>query len=159
MANVKVNITASQIIAGLRISPSALLEMSDFWVKRVQGFTRSGKSLVTNDRIKALSAPYVARRRSYRGSTGQAFSPTKSNLTLTGQLLESVKGSANVRLQRVQLACVGSRSGESLTNARLAGYVAEQGRPFLGLDDKGRARMVQIVLRDLRRTLRKRRRS
>lgn len=224
MASVKVNITAAQLIAGIKVSPTALVEISEFWVKRVQGVTRSGKNIETGKPLKELSGTsafkevtkqfgaenrsiakmnrdiqkeankrrgrlakflkrnakvdrsyqvseslrsqfgkeqgldrsYIGFRMRYKGPKGIAFSPQKSNLTLTGQLLASLKGSPNVRLQRIQLSPTGGRT-DGLTNIEVAGHVADNGRPFLGLDDKGRARMVQIVLRDLRRTLRKRR--
>jgi hypothetical protein len=158
LAKVKVNITAAELIRDIRVTPKTLVEIGDFWTKRIQGFTRSGKSLATGERIAALSAGYIRHRAAYQGPKGNPFAPNKSNLTLTGQLLNSLKPTANYTRQSVTVNATGTRT-DGLTNDKLAGYVSEQGRPFLGLDEKGRARMIRLIIDDLRRTLKKRRRA
>lgn len=158
MAKVKVNIKASDLIRDIKVTPKTLLTLAEFWVSRIQGFTRTGKSLVTGARLSPLSAAYIKRRALYQGTKGEAFSPAKSNLTLTGQLLASLKPTANHSRQSVSVTPTGSRD-DGRTNQDVASYVAEQGRPFLGLDEKGRARMIRLIIDDLRRTLKKRRRS
>jgi hypothetical protein len=137
------------------VSARILSELATFWEARIRSFTRLGKSLATGNRLAPLSKAYVEKRRSYQGARGELFKPNKSNLTFTGQLLESLRGTANEIKQTVTVRATGTRD-DGLTNDKLAEYVAKQGRPFLGLDEKGRARMSQIILRDLRRKLKAR---
>lgn len=159
MSETRMNISKSDLLLFIKISPNALLQMKDFWVKRIQGFTRSGKSLFNNgEPLKPLSSRYIAFRQRYTGPVSQFFRPKKSNLTFTGQLLDSLKGSANVKRQTISVFPTGTRS-DGKTNKEVAENVADNGRPFLGLDDKGRERLIQIAIRDLRRTLKRRRKK
>ena len=158
MAKAIVNLSEQEFKESLKATPRALLQVKDFWVKRILGFTRTGKSLVTESRLKPLSSSYRKFRNSFQGFKSQFFRPNKSNLTFTGQLLDSLKGTANVRKQRVQIKPTGRRK-DGLTNEQLAEYVAQQGRPFLGIDEKGLKRIEQIIKRDLRRTQKKRLRT
>ena len=157
MSNVRLNISKEIVFDALRISPGVLLQIQEFWLKRIQGFTRRGTSLVTDSSFKSLSTAYKAFRANYTGTKGKSFRPNKSNLTLTGQLLESLKGRSNVRKQEVTIFASGRRD-DGQNNADVAEYVAEQGRPFLGIDKKGIQRIEQIITRDLRRQWKKRRR-
>ena len=89
-----------------------LLDIADFARSRIQSFTRSGKSLVTNSRLKSLSESYKDMRRGavkYRTlKDGRVivlpepderlkevdtkfFDPDYSNLTFTGQLLNAIE--------------------------------------------------------------------
>jgi len=155
MSSVKVNITAAELIKNMKVSAPVLYQLSEFWTKRIQGFTRAGKSLVTGSKLKPLSLKYQAFRRTYKGAKGELFKPNKSNLTFTGQMLASLKGYANYNTQTVRVTPTGSRTGGG-KNTDIAEYVTEQGRPFLGLDEKGKKRMSQIILRDIRRNFKKR---
>lgn len=159
MSSVRMNITKQDLILFTKISPGALLQMRDFWVKRVQAFTRTGRSLFNNgEKLKPLKASYVKFRERFQGTTGEFFKPKKSNLTFTGQLLKSLKGSANVQKQSVSVFPTGQRS-DGKSNKEVAENVAENGRPFLGLDDKGVQRMTQIAIRDIRRNIKRGRKN
>jgi len=86
----------------------------------------------TADRFKlqALSPGYIKLRQ--KSHLSDQTSAKRSNLTFTGQLLDSL---AVIRIiaGSVIVGPTGTRKGESLTNAQLAGYLAEKGRPFLSL--------------------------
>jgi len=155
---VRVNITKEILFDAMRASPRALIQIEDFWLKRIVSFTRSGRSLpLEGARFKPLSQRYKEFRAKYTGNRGKLFKPSKSNLTFTGQMLESLKGRSNVRKQTVTIRATGTRD-DGQSNEEVAEYVAEQGRPFLGLDLKGVKRIENIVRRDIRRQWQKRRR-
>ncbi|MGB0257745.1 MAG: hypothetical protein ACPGES_03740 [Coraliomargarita sp.] len=157
MSEVKVNLSKQEFAKNLKLSPRAMIEAKDFWIKRVQRVTRSGKYIVTGNKLKKLSKAYIDFRRKFSGRTGEFFKPAKSNLTFTGQLLESLKARSNVRTQVITLFVSGRRD-DGLTNKEVAEHVAENGRPFLGIDQKGIDRIEQIGKRDIRRNWAKRRR-
>jgi hypothetical protein len=156
---VKVNVDISklraEIISELKVRPTTLSEMADFWKDRIYAVTKTGKSIIDGSSLKKLSPSYVDFRRKYKGAKGELFGPNKSNLTLTGQMLESLHGTANFRTQSVSVNLIGTRD-DGLKNSKLAEYVEEQGRPFLGLDQKGKERLKQFALRDIRRQLKNR---
>lgn len=77
----------------------------------------------------SLSANYRAFRARYSGLSGTT-SPNKSNITLTGQLLDSIDV-IRKKDGEIVIGPTGTRSGSSLTNKKLAGYLADQGRPFM----------------------------
>jgi hypothetical protein len=94
-------------------------------------------------------------------SFGEFFSPARSNLTLTGQLLDAVDSDYDSEAGTVTVfvkatSRTGAEPDEPQTNAELAVKVAEEGRPFLGLDLIGRARIRRIVIAELRRQLKRR---
>jgi hypothetical protein len=86
------------------------------------------------------------------------FTPDLSNLTFSGQLLRSLVATAKkgADFAEIFIRPEGNRRklpGEkkSLTNQKVAEYVAAQGRPFLGIDDDG----IEVLKRELVRSLRK----
>jgi len=84
----------------------------------------------------------------------QFFDPTliHSNLTFTGQLLRSLKYTI-LKNGRINIFASGNRK-DGQSNKKIAEYVAKNGRPFFGMDDKGKLRINNIVKRFLRRSLR-----
>jgi len=111
---------------------SVMKATGDFTVGLIVKRTRLGygvaKDFGSKASLKKLSEPYKESRKKFKG-----LSPTttagKSNLTRTGQMLQSVK---TLRTQngRVAIGPSGTRRGSSLTNAEVAGYQEDQGRPF-----------------------------
>lgn len=88
--------------------------------------------------------------------TGSFFSPTRSNLTLTGQMLDALDTKTDASKGLITVFVESSkRDGESLTNAEVAAKVANEGRPFLGLDRTGRDRVTRMVIAELRRQLKR----
>jgi len=161
MSEVKMNITKQELARDIRLTPSGMEQAKAFWVARIQRVTRSGKSIADGSKFAKLKDSYVNYRKRWKGPTSEHFKPSKSNLTFSGEMLESLKGRSNVRTQTITVFPSGKR------NKDLAKWNAEQrtfkngytkpARVFLGLDDKGRERIVQIAKRDLRRSLKRKR--
>jgi hypothetical protein len=133
--------------------------------------TRRGNSIPGKSKLKPLTSKWIEKRRSIdeAQNTGQAFSPRRSNLTASGQLLESLKhkivGAGKVIVDatgsRIPYFYTTKRKGiqqrkkkHEPTNEELAEYVAEQGRPFLGIRDAIRDRIKRQVVAFIRRSSR-----
>lgn len=72
---------------------------------------------------------------------GEFGRPDKSNLTMTGQLLQSMRFEVKKFGYMVYIPAT-SRRGSTLTNAKLAQYLSRGGRPFMNLTS-GEYRIVQ----------------
>ena len=156
-----------------------LLEIGVFVRDRIKSFTRTGKSIASGSpaKLKELRESYKAMRRGEvkfrKTKDGRLivsktpdeklaevdvtfFSPGRSNLTFSGQMLEAVKHKVNVKNRTVNIEVDdSSRSGkyETLTNKEVAQHVAANGRPFLGLDKVGIDRVKKIILASIRKEL------
>jgi hypothetical protein len=133
--------------------------------------TRRGNSIPTKSKLKPLSKEWIEKRLAIdeAQATGQAFSPRRSNLTASGQLLDSLK-SKITGVGKIIVEATGSRipyfyttkrkgvqqrkKSNEPTNEELAEYVAEQGRPFLGIRDAIRDRIKRQVVAFIRRSSR-----
>ncbi len=80
-----------------------------------------------------------------RPALGEFASPDKSNLTLTGQLLNSMTFDIR-KYGFVVFIPATKRRGETITNAQLARYVSDNGRPFMSLTS-GEIRIVKSRMR------------
>lgn len=137
-------------------------EIAKFSETRIVQQTRVGKDLSTGDKAEKqpeLSSGYIKyRERVKSGKTDikpdpQFFKPRKSNLTLTGQLLNSIRGTIVKSKRQVVIDPTGGRD-DNLTNKEVASDLAKRGRTFLGLDKIGVQRIRRIVLDVLRRNIR-----
>jgi hypothetical protein len=157
------NALTQKLKLALNVRDDALLtEVGRKVVELIQGFTRSGKSIVgsNSEQLKPLSQKYIEQRKK-RVREGRKhidpdfFSPAKSNLTLTGQMLRSIDFTKNKLKASVTVGPTGKRD-DGLTNKKVAQFVSEGGRPFIGIHDKGLAQVNSIVKRYLRRKLQSR---
>lgn len=124
-------------------------------VKSGYGVVKEGKhpDQTKAQRLSPLSASYIAYRKGrmafYRGRHGKVYattnpryikkprlgrfgSPTRSNLTLSGRMLDALTydtrvGSITIRVKNTR------RQDDKLTNAQVARMVSENGRPWLAL--------------------------
>jgi hypothetical protein len=89
----------------------------------------------------------------------QFFSPARSNLTLTGQFLNSFTVATNKLKRLMTIYPSGYREGKGkrLSNKTLGRYLSEQGRSIFGIDLTGRKVIKQKVLEHIRRNLIKKR--
>lgn len=175
----KINEILKDFFANKTVTKSLLEEVSTFSRERIKSFTRSGKSLADGSakRLKPLSESYKDMRRGavkYRTlKDGRVialpepderlnevdvnfFDPTFSNLTFTGQMLNAVKSVIDITKRTVSIFVDDTkRKGkyEKLTNAQVAEYVADNGRPFLGLDDTSVKRVRQLVVENIRKQI------
>jgi hypothetical protein len=102
-------------------------------------------------KLKPLSPNYIKFRSRYQDLYGLT-TPKKSNLTLTGQLLNSLKIKKTTQTQIIigpsgKRYTVGKVKSRNLTNERLAEYVADAGRPFLHLSDLEVKKLEQFYRR------------
>jgi hypothetical protein len=130
---------------------TGLAELSrDILWKRVKagyGVTSDESSSPTKDRLKELSKPYVKSRR--KMVLGEFASPGRSNLTRTGQMLDSIitkikKGGFILEIPN------SSRTDSSISNKKVAEHVSENGRPFFALTDKEQLQIVRQYLNLIR---------
>jgi len=95
--------------------------------------TRLGYGVSSNGKqrkkLKKLSDNYLIFRAKHRDELDSETSPERSNLTFTGQLLNSMKVK-KAKKGSVIIGPSGKRSGERLTNDELGQHVEDAGRPF-----------------------------
>lgn len=140
------------------VKTSDLNEAGQFIRGRIYQFTKSGRSIAGREpkRLKELSSNYVDFRRKYKGPVGENFSPKRSNLTLTGQLLDALTYSIDPVKKIVKVFVANSsRNNSNISNKTLAEFVSEQGRAFMGLDTQGWKRVISILQKNIRQRLRK----
>jgi phage gpG-like protein len=127
-------------------------EIGLFALDRIYRSTKSGKSLALNgQKNPSLSPGYINWRKTYDGPKGEFFSPTRSNLTLTGQLLNSLMLKILPDRGAVTVSPTGNRDDGEMTNQDLAKKLKNEGRPFLGMDETGQQRIKKLVLDEIRR--------
>lgn len=135
--------------------------------------TKSGKSIPNNmRRFKKLSPRWIGERKRIAESnpTSDVYAPDRSNLSLTGQLLDSLKwerlkngiieiGFAGIHkaysIKRIRGKNAGKnvQVGKNIPNEDLARYVSEV-RPFMGIRSTVVARIKKIVIGYIRRSAR-----
>lgn len=150
-------------------------EIGDFAKLRIQAETRRGNDLTQGLNVKQpmLSAftvkvrSFVAQGKIRPGSKyyfkpdGTFFHPSMSNLTASGQMLESLQSKV-LKTGEVIVEPTGIRDdyggvdSEIKTNKDLANDLASRGRTFLGLDEKGIKRIKKMILDEVRRFKRRR---
>jgi hypothetical protein len=142
-----------------------LQKQADFLTNRIKTETRSGKDLTREGaRQPALSEGYMRWRRKLRDGKSKSkivpdanyFRPRTSNLTLTGQLLESVRSKVETRNRLFKIFVEGKRD-DGLSNNEVMTDLKKRGRTFLGVDKKGVKRVRKAVVDELRRQIRQKR--
>lgn len=145
-------------------------EVGDMAIDMIRQNTRRGTSSVTDEKLAPLSKPWMKTRERIASSQGThpAYAKKRSNLTLSGQLLDSLKRSVAGRMvtiffdgmhipYRMQTRKGISRVGKLIKNSKLAQYVAEQGRPFFGFSKAFELKLLtqvkRVVIRYIRRNL------
>jgi hypothetical protein len=141
-------------------------------VKSGYGVSDMGSKDPQQERLKALSDKYVdfrkgnfAYKKKRKGKKvtvnkgapklGDFGSPGKSNLTLTGQMLDSIQ----IKLQPYGVLLyfpdTKHRYSKRITVRELAQYVQEQGRPFFRLTRGERRILLNLVKQEVRSKLRR----
>jgi hypothetical protein len=134
--------------------------------------TRRGRSIPTGGgAFDQLSPKWIAEREKIAAvqKVADVFKSTRSNLTITGELLDSMdvvkvqKGSLTIdfvgthSVYKAQssrgngVKTIPSNPSNQVKNKDLARYVAENGRPFLGVRLALKARLNRIVVGFIRR--------
>lgn len=127
-------------------SQGLLTNVAGYAIRLIVQRTRDGKGVKRPGsspyRLKPLSASYIAFRRKNRSALSPFTSPSKSNLTFTGQLLNSLvlkKGATTITITPSGIRDDGK------SNAEVARRVSKA-RPFLALS-KGEQREVADFFR------------
>jgi hypothetical protein len=156
----------SQIAAELKkylqglVTKEMKLEWAQYAVDIIYKRTKSGKGLTSNTvsfggnslrQIEPLSPGYISYRS--RRILGPYASPKRSNLTLSGELLESII--ARVQGDKAIVEIEDVQHGSGIGMKELARAVSDKGRPFFGLADSE----VKILEAFVKRTLRDKIRS
>lgn len=144
-------------------------EIGAFVVDRIQRTARSGKSIADGQSFNPLKPSTVKFRESLAkyNQTHPLFKPKRSNLTITGQLIDSVKYTIKGSIIDVRPSGThkpyntkpgkkrgGWDSSEAKSNEAIAKDLLDQGRVFIGLDKTGQDRVLRILQRWARRLLR-----
>lgn len=128
---------------------------SDIIYKRVKSGFGVNDERATDPRrkkLKRLSPGYI-RQRARDGVRGEFGAPRRSNLTNTGEMLGSFKVQ-NIRDGSFELVIPNSLRKDGKTNARVAEFVEQQGRPFFALTKDERQILVKELEDRIRRALR-----
>jgi hypothetical protein len=106
-------------------------------IRMIQVRTRLGYGVDTPGgkrfRLKPLSEKYVERRAAQKNKLSEHTSPNRSNLTFSGELLDSLD-SRFPGPGKILIEPTGTRK-DGTTNQAVAASVTEGGRPFLALSD------------------------
>lgn len=150
------------------INQSLTDDITNFVTTRVVAETRKGRDLSQDGKSQpSLKGSTIAiRARNASGKTKTTsptyFKPDKtffridfSNLTATGQMLESIKGRFVKSTREIIVEPTGNRdpslqnNSEFKTNKALAKDLASRGRTFLGLDRVGIQRVRKLILEEI----------
>lgn len=131
------------------------LEWAQLVADTIYKRTKSGKGLTQNKvsiggnslkKIEELSPAYTQYRA--RRILGPFASPKRSNLTLSGELLESIIAKMRGNDAIVEIEDV--MHGSGINMRELAGHVSDKGRPFFGLADNEAKTLENYVKRKIR---------
>jgi hypothetical protein len=126
-------------------------------VEDVKTQTRKGLSIPNKlQDLKLLKEKWITRKERLKtvNSTDPSYEEGASNLSFTGQLLNSfshaIRGPGRILLyfhdfHQPYKNLNGTTSGEEIPNATLAKYLADKGRPFVGVRPSMRLRINRIV--------------
>lgn len=150
--------TKSAILKGV-IDSDYIEELKSRIVKRTKLGTGVDPDTGASQRLKKLSEGYKKTRKRRRGSLDGTTTPAKSNLTATGQLLNSLEVIKKVIQDGISLTItVKDPRGTNLDgkqskigNKKLVEYLKAGGRQFLGLTKS----QQNEILKDIRQILKK----
>lgn len=152
-------------------------EVAETIINDIQYQTRRGKSAITGSGFLPLKKKWIDIRTDIINHSPtiihKAASPKRSNLTLSGQLISSIRhkitGRGRVKfyfdgdhrpysvMRKVRNGSsslttgTGVRTiGETIKNSDLATYVEEQGRPFFGIRPQIEKRVIRIIIASIR---------
>jgi len=141
-------------------APANMRKYGDMSAAMIKLRTRLGSGVdASGDSKKALkrladSTKESRKAKKKKGKLSELTTPNRSNLTETGQLLDSV-GVTKSAYGSVTVSPSGSRT-DGKTNQKVAEYVTDGGRPFNNLSKIEIKRLSEEVKRDLREAIKKR---
>lgn len=130
------------------VSKELGFKVIDIITKRsLRGYGLSGTG---SKPFKALADSTKDTRKRYKKNLSDKTRPAKSNITGTGQMLESLKpdpspGKISIEIPTTKRNRELSGARSSTNNAEVAGYVQKNGRQFFGLTKSERQLVVSEV--------------
>jgi len=114
------------------VKPASLKPIAEFTIKLIVKRTRLGygvaKQFGSKARLKELSLSYKEFRKDFKDLSPYT-SARKSNLTLTGQMLTSMR-ILFMKNKKITIGPDGQRNDSSKSNAEIADFQAKKGRVF-----------------------------
>ncbi|HNC40322.1 MAG TPA: hypothetical protein PK522_00910 [Nitrosomonas sp.] len=151
--------------------PVLLNELGDVMIKDIKFTARKGVNPITGGKFIPLSKKWIAEREKISQSTpvNDAFKPARSNVTLSGQLLDALRRSATNGILSIffdgihrpyrakysemrKKQATTRQIGKPIPNNELAQYVNEI-RPFFYVREKLLPQLKTVVIRYIRRNL------
>jgi len=131
--------------------------------KQILTRTRKGRGVAETNtvggktvKLKKLSSKYQDYRKRTKKNMHSEAKVKKSNLTYTGQLLDSLKVTkVNAKKGSFRIEPTGRRK-DGKTNKKVAEYVDKNGRPFLGLTSADQLNINKLFKQTLTDSIRKR---
>jgi hypothetical protein len=129
-----------QGIFGKSIDSKSMERIAKEAVIEIKRRTRLGYGVAEDrqpkEKLLSLSYEYIEQRFEMKedGILSDATKPQRSNLTMTGQMLDSLRV-INHRRNFAEISPYGSRWDSDLTNQEVSAYVEAAGRPYLNLSD------------------------
>jgi hypothetical protein len=153
LISVKLDGVKKEILQKLK-EPERMRKYAQIGADAIKLRTRLGSSVSApgevKEPLKPLSPAYKEQRKALKaeGKLSEFASPGKSNLTLSGQLLDSVKVISAIQGKAI-VGPSGSRN-DGKTNEDVGKYVTKAGRPFNNPSDSELKRIQDAVKRELR---------
>lgn len=140
------------------ISPQVMRKLSEFALSLIVKRSRLGfgvkENFGTRFKFPRLSDSYIQQRKRFKGLSFTT-SPSKSNITRTGQLLLSMKVTT-VKAGQFTIEPTGKRRDDPLTNTELAEILATKNRTFNRLSQLEYNQLVRFYRKTFGDLLRKR---
>ena len=156
---------ATQSIKSQLNQREVLSKAAEIAIDDIKGNAREGKPVVDNkvSSFPGLDATYITRRNRLASvnETDSAYSPKRSNLTFTGQLLNSLK--ATFKGAVITISPTGMRrpyklikggQTKSVANKTVAEGLQERGFEFLSIGSSTKKKIKSEITRIIRRLLR-----
>lgn len=161
--NVQDNIR--RMLDEVRKDPQTLAEIANVTVDLIQGTTRSGKSLSNDSAFPPLSKTWQYQRDhllKYNAADEYFLGSSKSNLTFTGQLINSIKARIFPSNGTVEVGPQGQHQGyktksgntKAIDNKKLFEYLEKKGRGVFNFGQSFKDRLSSRVNVLIKRTLR-----
>lgn len=137
--------------------------LGDFARELIIKRTRLGYGVVIPEaektRLKPLKESYIEVRKKdkKKGRLFNETTPRKSNLTRTGQMLDSIRYwiRDNGYRKAIELFVPDSRRNDGRTNNEVAGHVQSNGRIFFNLSKQEKTQIKRLAIKELRARIKK----
>ena len=133
-------------------------EIGDLVTKNIKGSVRLGKNPTTGNPFRSIKSSTVEDKKEWAKSNtkGKLFSPSKSNLTRSGQLIDSVK--SKIVKDKINISATGDRKsykgkgGKPVsppTNSELADHLKKKGFDLIGISEKVKKSASKLLTRKI----------